>query len=1016
MGFGLGSNGIVTISGANSQWNNSTNLTIGASGTGSLTVSSGGALTNQYSAIGDAATSVSTATVTGTFSSWVNSAYIYIGKSGTGTLTVSNGATASASIVFLGYYAGANGTLNVTGAGSQFTSGSSLMVVNGTGTTTVSSGGLLSTQTAQIQNSGSSVTVTGTGSEWNAADIYIEPDTSLVISNGGVVDSSSGAVSTSSANAVTVTGAGSRWNIAGDLSLGDDADGNLTISNGAVVTSADGILGSGLNGTALVTGTNSSWNLTGDLTVGSYGNGSLNIQNGATVTSATGSIGYFTDTSTTGVVTVSGSGSSWTMPGDLTVGVGADGGGGMLIPASGTLNISSSGAVSAANVYIGAGAVSLGAVTVSGLGSSLTSSGGLTIGQAGQGSLTIANGGTVTVNGGSGTVRIADQAGSNGTLNIGAASVSAAAPSGLLNAAAISFGSGSGTLVFNHTDTNDVVASVISGVGSIEVLSGFTRLTGNSSTFSGTTTVAGGSLSVNGWLGGQLVINNSGMLLGSGTVGTTTINSGGMIAPGNSIGTLTVNGNLTVAAGAIYTVELNAAGRSDRINVTGMAQLQGGSVLVPAGNVFSTGYTYTILAATAGVVGKFASLSVDSIYNTLFLTPGLSYDSYNVYLKLTRNSRSFASLGATPNEIAAGGGLESVGSGHLYNAVLQLNDVSTARRAYDQISGEIHASAKTALIDGGHFVRDSANDHLRAAFGIVPASSLDAMAYAGGAVEAATPFPVDDQSRKWARAYGAWGKTASDGNAASLRTSTGGLVAGVDGSLADPYRAGIMGGYSNTFFSTGDRGSGSSANYQIGLYGGAQWASLMLRSSVSYTLHDIQINRTATFPGYSDNLKASYFGGSFQAANELGYQISASGGVVEPFVNLAYINLVTSGFTEQGGTAALSAGLQAANVVFSTLGVRRWSSAMIGSLAAQLNVMVGWQHAYGDTIPVSANRFAGGETFGVSGAPIAPDAAVVEAGLDFTVISSAKLGFYYDGSFGVNATRNSVSARFVAQF
>jgi len=67
VGFGLGSNGIVTISGANSQWNNSTNLTIGASGTGSLTVSSGGALTNQYSAIGDAATSVSTATVTGTF-------------------------------------------------------------------------------------------------------------------------------------------------------------------------------------------------------------------------------------------------------------------------------------------------------------------------------------------------------------------------------------------------------------------------------------------------------------------------------------------------------------------------------------------------------------------------------------------------------------------------------------------------------------------------------------------------------------------------------------------------------------------------------------------------------------------------------------------------------------------------------------------------------------------------------------------------------------------------------------
>ncbi|MDH8458176.1 hypothetical protein QIG84_27420, partial [Klebsiella pneumoniae] len=47
--------------------------------------------------------------------------------------------------------------------------------------------------------------------------------------------------------------------------------------------------------------------------------------------------------------------------------------------------------------------------------------------------------------------------------------------------------------------------------------------------------------------------------------------------------------------------------------------------------------------------------------NFAFLDPTLTYDPNNVYLTLVRNSIDFASVGMTPNQISAGGGLAALG-------------------------------------------------------------------------------------------------------------------------------------------------------------------------------------------------------------------------------------------------------------------------------------------------------------------------------------------------------------------
>jgi hypothetical protein len=94
----------------------------------------------------------------------------------------------------------------------------------------------------------------------------------------------------------------------------------------------------------------------------------------------------------------------------------------------------------------------------------------------------------------SSTVFIALNAGSVGTLNIGAAQGSPAAAPGTVSANTVAFGQGTGTLVFNHTSHNYVFSPAITGSGTIDVLAGTTILTGDLSGFTGNFAASGGSI------------------------------------------------------------------------------------------------------------------------------------------------------------------------------------------------------------------------------------------------------------------------------------------------------------------------------------------------------------------------------------------------------------------------------------------------------------------------------------------------------------------------------------------
>jgi len=100
-------------------------------------------------------------------------------------------------------------------------------------------------------------------------------------------------------------------------------------------------------------------------------------------------------------------------------------------------------------------------------------------------------------------------------------------------------------------------------------------------TYTGDTTVNRGVLQVNGSITSNTFVNDQGTLAGTGTVYGNIANNG-TVSPGDAVGTLTVNGNYTQTARSSLLINIAGAnaGEFSVLDVSGIASLNGGSVLL----------------------------------------------------------------------------------------------------------------------------------------------------------------------------------------------------------------------------------------------------------------------------------------------------------------------------------------------------------------------------------------------------------------------------------------------------
>ncbi|OYR30979.1 outer membrane autotransporter barrel domain protein [Brucella pseudogrignonensis] len=592
-------------------------------------------------------------------------------------------------------------------------------------------------------------------------------------------------------------------------------------------------------------------------------------------------------------------------------------------------------------------------------------------------------------------------------------------------------------------------------------------LTGDSSGYAGSTTVKSGKLIVgdalgNGKLGGNVTVFDGASLGGYGTLGSgagslVSIQSGGILSPGNSIGTLTINGDLTLQPGSFLMTELSGNGTADLVNVTGRANIGGSHLVITALDPeisYKAGQNYDILTAGNLVSGQFADVTSNSAFLTFTLDPEQSSNAFNVELKpiATEPEPSnpnpggnpgegenpkptplFTTVANTQNEFTTAQALDSLAqtgsSLALYNKLLMLS-AHEARAAYDNLSGEAYASAKGALVNQSHFINSAITSRLQQASGMTPTAPVATMNYVSApkepeAFEEMTP-ELDSKNlyTGWGYVYGAWSEQDSTSNTSRMKSSVGGFVTGIDRLVYENWRLGLLAGYSHTSFDVDSRASaGSSDNYTIGAYTGTEWQmsdgnALAFSSGLAYTWHQLDMNRSVAFRAFNDSLSAEYDAGTFQIFGELGYKIRLPKAVLEPYANLSYVRLKTDAFNEDGQTAAaLSMESDTTDTTFSTLGFRASTTFDLGSIPTTARADLGWRHAAaGDVNPVSTASFLGSNTFTVTGAPIAKDTAIIEAGLDFVLSKDATLGLSYSGQFGSGAQRNGVNASLKVSF
>jgi autotransporter-associated beta strand protein len=161
----------------------------------------------------------------------------------------------------------------------------------------------------------------------------------------------------------------------------------------------------------------------------------------------------------------------------------------------------------------------------------------------------------------------------------------------------------------NSTFNGAITNAQYTGTGAIAAISkvgtGIWTLT-NANTYTGGTTINGGTILVNNTTGsglgtGAVTVNTGGTLAGNGIIsGAVTVNDGGTLSPGSGLGTLTVNNDINIAAGANLSIDINKSNSTnDLLTSTGKLTMSGKLIITNIGApAFAAGDIFKIVNGT----------------------------------------------------------------------------------------------------------------------------------------------------------------------------------------------------------------------------------------------------------------------------------------------------------------------------------------------------------------------------------------------------------------------------------
>jgi outer membrane autotransporter protein len=435
--------------------------------------------------------------------------------------------------------------------------------------------------------------------------------------------------------------------------------------------------------------------------------------------------------------------------------------------------------------------------------------------------------------------------------------------------------------------------------------------------------------------------------------------------------------NTVLTDASLLAVDIGGAAGADTFRTTGNLDIDAGSLLsVNVVQPLALNSKYVVVDAGGGLAGEF---DFEDQFVTAFAGLRDGYTPTTAFVEFAQ-LRDLADAGLTPNQKETAAGADSLPDGNsVKDALLLLADDAIAQDAFDQLSGEIHPSARTAMIEDSRLPRNAVLARLS---------------------------DKEPEGMLWGQAFGNWGTSDGDRNAATLQRDSYGFVIGGDVGLGENVTLGLAAGYLDTDLAVRARGSSGSAKTIHGLaYIGGSFGSFGIKAGVGYAKVDIDTRRTVAFPGFGDTLTADYNGTLMQGFAEMGYRLPLGGGHAEPFANVTTLRARTDAFVESGGAAALTVAKASENSTISTLGVRFETAA---SCAFSVGGVIGWQHGFGSLDPVGVHSFAGGDPFVILGAAQSRNAGVANVEARFRLSPAVSIGISYDGVLGTAGQDHAV--------
>jgi autotransporter-associated beta strand protein len=589
------------------------------------------------------------------------------------------------------------------------------------------------------------------------------------------------------------------------------------------------------------------------------------------------------------------------------------------------------------------------------------------------------------------------------------------------------------TLIVGSNNLSTEVSGVIAnfnpcgcgpaGPSALEKVGTGTMILSGANIYSGTTTVFGGVLDVEGSIASSSLttVNTNAALTGAGRVGDTTIASGGIFLPGNGTpgSSMTVAGDLAFQSGALYLVQLNSVA-STFASVTGTATLAGtvGASFAPGSTVMKQ---YMILIAVGGHSGGFDGVGIVGAPGALVAT--LSYDPTHAYLNFALD------FGATPglnvNQRNVGNALANFfnANGGIPGAFATL-----APAGLSPVSGESATGSQQATFNAMNlflgllsdpFITGRSDSPIGGANAPQFAEESDsASAYAAkkpnAARDAFAKFPTKaDMARNnlfdphwsvWGAAYG--GGATTDGNAAlGSNTTTArafGFAAGADYRFSPATLAGFALAGGGTNFSVNGFGSGRSDLFQAGAFVRHTIGAAYVSGALAYGWQDVTTDRMVTVAGV-DRLRAQFNANAYSGRIEGGYRFVTPWMGITPYAAGQFTTYSLPAYAEVlagAGTFALNYAAKDVTASRSELGVRTDKSFAMQNAILTLRGRAAWAHDFNTDRNITAVfQTLPGASFVVNGAAQAHDSALTTASAEMKWLNGFSLAATFEGEF-----------------